>query len=341
VNTVGGASELFTFTMAKFHDLSVDLLYVIFSYLQSDKPLLQDIALSCHLFRDVAQRFFVRDVQISHSPTRSRTKLFLRTLEERPDLIAHVHRLELDLLREDVSWPEEQHCISQITALLFNLREFRYSSRDYKIWHYEIAFPLSLTPENTHSFVRKVEWNHNMTIKTFHECMKLPRIESLYCRELHASDEELENHGKAFERVSSLTDLHLGSSMSSVSLPVEFFRKVLQMPRRLRSLRIDFRDDYRDRVTPEQFAGLLEPVQESLEELTITKTKATTASTGDHHSIDLSGFPMLTKVSLPLKFVFPKGVQSPPFEAETILPPRLNELKVTSLSFYYTTGINN
>ncbi|KAF1951949.1 hypothetical protein CC80DRAFT_508571 [Byssothecium circinans] len=322
--------------MASLHDLSVDLLYVIFSHIQSDKRLLHDAALSCRLFRDVAQRFFVRDVTISHSATCSRTKLFLRTMEERPDLVAHVHRLELDLLREEIHWPEEQHNIKRITDLLTNLREFRYSSRDYKIWHYEAPFPLKPIPGRT---VRKVEWHHNMTIRSLCDCLRLPRIESVYCRELHGSPNDIHKHTQTLVRSSSLKHLHIGSSMK---LPAGSFQHVLKMPLLLQSLRIDFYNAYLEGVEEDQITEFLEPVKQTLEELMITKPKGTLVAAGG--TVNLSEFASLKKLALPFKFLFPRDAQ-PPFEAETLLPPGLIELKLFFIAFAqemdFTAANNN
>ncbi|KAF2634691.1 hypothetical protein P280DRAFT_474469 [Massarina eburnea CBS 473.64] len=318
--------------MACFGDLSVDLLYVIFAHVQVNKRLLNNIALSCRLFREVAQQFFVRDVTITHSPTCSRTKLFLRTLEARPDLVPHVHRLELDLLREDIHWPEEQNNIKRITSLLTNLREFRFSSRDYKIWHYEITFPLRLTSENAHTLIRKIEWCHNITFKTLYHCMSFPRIESLYCRELHGTPEELGNPDQISKRFSSLQELHIGSSMS---LPAGSFQHILGMPQKLRRLRIDFHDAYGNNVKADEIAALLEPVEQTLEELTITKPKGPLISAG---LVNLSGFASLKKLALPFKFLFPQARLQSTLEVDTILPPRLNELKLYFVAITLEVG---
>ena len=141
--------------MVKFNDLSVELISLIFSFLQSDKAQLHNLALSTRLFRDIAQRFIIRNASVSHSVNGSRTKLLLRTLAERPDLVKHVHRLELDLLREDIHWPEEQNTIYQITRRLTNLREFCYLSRDYKVWYVPPRFSLCISQSTAVQFARE------------------------------------------------------------------------------------------------------------------------------------------------------------------------------------------
>lgn len=317
--------------MAGLKDLNVDLLYVIFSHLQSDKRQLHDIALSCRLFRDIAQRFIVRDVTLSHSPMHSRTKLFLRTLEERPDLTVQVHCLRFDLLREDIHWPEEQHVISRITRLLTNLREFCYLSRDYKPWHYGVSLPLKWWRDGVHDQVRRVEWHHNMQPKALVKCMQLPRIESIYCREL----QDISTKSSSISIVSpdlygssSVRELHIGSHLG---LPFDALRLMLQVPRCLRKLVLSYHDEFQSGAQVDRIPWLLEPVQESLEELSIEKHRGMLPPPGE--VVDLSALCCLRKLSIPFRYVFGKR-PGKSFKADTLLPPQLSELRVKSSILY-------
>jgi hypothetical protein len=328
--------------MARFQDLSVDLLYVIISYLQADKRLLRDVALSSRLFRDISQRFIVRDVTISDRPALSRSKLFLRTLEERPDLIAHVHRLELDLLRENTHWPEELNNVNRLARLLINLREFCYLSRDYKVWHYELPFPLTWNSELAHEQVRRIDWNHNMTVETLYKCMQLPRIASIYCRELHGmnttnpmTEPTIFNLPLHQAGRSSLTELRVDSA---IGLPCEAFRSILRSPRCLRKLTLEFQDELSAGLQADRVSWLLEPVQTTLQELNITSQMGSWRTEAAHAPSDFSAFAILRKLQIPLRYLIGRGT------GETgdilcpigILPLRLCELKIG----FFSTGSN-
>lgn len=316
--------------MARFQDLSVDLLYVIFSYLQTDKGLLQNVALSSRLLRDVSQRFIVRNVTITHNPTLSRSKLFLRTLQERPDLTAHVHRLEIDLLRETVHWPEEVDTIHQVARLLTNLREFSYLSRDYKVWHYELPFPLTWTAEHAHDQVRRIEWDHNMTVEILYKCMQLPQIAHIYCRELHMRDPTVsELPTLPAISSSSVTELRIGCTWR-ISRPE--LRHVLQLPRCLRKLTFDFHDQLGTTLEPEHVIWMLEPVRLTLHELTIWGQMSATynaepPTTAGH----FSALTQLRKLTLPLKFLLGRGMEGILLQ-NGVIPPQLRELSITFAS---------
>lgn len=311
--------------MAKFNDLSVDLVYVIFSHLQSDKSSLHNLSLTCRPFRSIAQRFLVRTASISHSTHGSRTKLFLRTLTTRPDLTIHVHRLQLDLLREDIHWPEEQQTIHQITRLLTNLREFIYLSRDYKAWHYSVPLPLKWTREHAHDKVRRVEWHHNMAPWELRKCMELPSIESIRVRELQD-----DSYGRFTSftlparkhRTSSLTELRIGSPSTLAS---EALEKLLHMPRHLRKITFESRKEYQSVIEPVGLVALVQPVRETLEELHVEIRDNPSAAFA--RAADLRDFGEIRKVTLPFRFVFGVGAG----EELGLLPPKLGELKVCHL----------
>jgi hypothetical protein len=309
--------------MAVFQDLSVDLIYIIISHLQSDKASLQHISLSCRLLRDISQRFIVRHVTLAHSPTISKSKLFLRTLEERPDLRAHVHRLELDLLREDAHWPEEQNNVNLLTRLLTNLREFRYLSRDYKSWHYSLPFPLKWASENAHSQVRRVDWHHSMTIETLWKCMELPRIETINCRDLLRACDSAEK-ATAFDistiptSSSSVTDLGVGSASG---LPLEDFRLLLRSPRSLHKLCLEYRGKLHGSFEKDRIDWLLEPVQNTLQELSVS------VAIGLESAADFSAFHALKKLYIPLIYLIGRYPDDT-FRAKVLLPPRLCELAI-------------
>jgi len=314
--------------MARFQDLSVDLLYVIVSHLHSDNSLLRDVALSCRLFRDVSQRFIVRDAIVSYSPKFSRSKLFLRTLEERPDLTAHVHRLELVLLREDVHLPEEANTVKRICRLLTNLREFMYSSTDYKIWHYELPFPLTWKSEHVHDQVRRIDWNHNMTIETLYKCMELPRIASIYCRELHAMGSTTSDIPGLPAGSSSVTELRIGSALG---LPLEEFRLMLRSPRCLQKLTFEFHDKTSTGIEAARMSWLLEPVQTTLQDLKISSPFGSRGANAAHSLADFSAFAALHKLQIPLRYLIGIGTGEVPCPS-TILPPWLRELTIAFVS---------
>lgn len=311
--------------MARFNELSVDLLYVIFSHLQSDKVVLHNLSLSSRLFRDVAQRFLVRNVKISHSLNGSRTKLFLRTLNARPDLISNVHRLELDLLREDIHWPEEQQNIHQITRRLTNLREFCYSSRDYKIWHYSVPQPLKWGREHAHDQVRRVEWDHNMAPWELRKCMELPRIDSIYVRQLQDSSPGRYTQFKVPVRkhkTSTLRALRVGFP-DPVAL--ESLKLLLHIPNCLKEIVFESRVMYHPLASPRALEKILEPVRETLEELLVDIQKGMIERV--FPPIDLSAFQSLKKLSLPYDFLFLPAKEMP-CKIDTRLPSTLNGLEI-------------
>ncbi|KAL1603515.1 hypothetical protein SLS60_005102 [Paraconiothyrium brasiliense] len=312
-----------------FSDLSVDLVYVIFSHLWLEKIDLCNLALTCRPFRDIAQRFLVRDTSISHSVNGSRTKLFLRTLMERPDLVVHVHRLELDLLREDIHWPEEQQTIHQITRLLTNLRDFCYLSRDYKAWHYSVPLPLKWTREHAHDQVRRVEWHHNMAPWELRKCMELPSIEKIRVRELQD-----DSYGRftSFDlparkhRTSSLTELRIGSPSTLAS---EALHKLLHMPRNLKKITFESRKEYHSVLQPAGLVFLLQPVRNSLEELHV-EIRENLFGTSTQ-TVNLSEFTSVRNLTLPFRYIFGPGTAASPLSAAASLPPHLRDLKVRDL----------
>lgn len=308
--------------MARFQDLSVDLLFIIFSQLQDDKPSLHDLSLSCRLFRSIAQQFYVRNAIISHSDNRRRTELFLRTLEERPDLTGHVHRLQLDLRREDEYWVEDQQNIRRITELLTNLREFRYSSVDYKIWHYENPFPWPVAPSDPQNCIRRIEWHHNMTTRTLQKCMSLPRIQTIYLRELHETPLELPGRAASGpkERFSSVAELTIGSTLI---ISPKGLQEILKMPRALRKLRLDVHDNT-DAIEPADLAAALDPVRDTLEQLTIAKPKGGPAI----GRVDLCAFHALKSLALPFRYLLVESTHGNAY-ADLRLPPALRDLKVS------------
>jgi hypothetical protein len=311
---------------AKFNDLSVDLVYVIFSHLQSDGIELRNLALTCRLFRDIAQRFIVRNASISHSVHGSRTKLFLRTLTDRPDLVVHVHRLELNLLREDIHWPEEQQTINQITRQLTNLREFCYLSRDYKAWHYSVPLPLKWTREHAHDQVRRVEWLHNMAPWELRKCMELPNIESIRVRELQDDSSGRFTSFRLPPRkhsTSSLKELRIGSPGI---LAYDALIQLLQMPKCLKRFALESYDTYTSTMEPTALIPLLEAVQDSLEELHI-ETRRNMLSPFPQ-TANFSRFSSVKKLSVPFRFIFQRGAVASDCGAETYLPPQLSDLKV-------------
>ena len=310
--------------MTQFKDLSVDLIYVIFSHLQSDKAQLRSLALSSRLFRDIAQKFIVRNASISHSINGSRTNLFLRTLRERPDLVAHVHRLELDLLREDIHWPEEQQNIHQITRLLTNLRELCYLSRDYKVWHYSVPQPLKWGREGIHDQVRKIAWHHNMAPWELRQCMELPRIECIYVKEL-ADSNGRSNPFKVPERkykTSSLADLRLGSPYG---ITYEALLQLLQLPRSLKRITFDSHMRHSSIMAPADLVSLLKHVKDTLEELVIDVRNA--ALELPIQTADFSGFGSLKKLTVPFRYLFDMP-KDEPYHSEPNLPPSLSELEM-------------
>lgn len=314
---------------ATFNDLSVDLVYVIFSYLQSEKAQLRNLALTCQTFRQIAQRFIVRDASISHSVNGSRTKLFLRTLIDRPDLVVHVHRLELDLLREDIHWPEEQQTIHKITRLLTNLREFCYLSRDYKAWHYSVPLPLKWARERAHDQVRRVEWHHNMAPWELRKCMELPNIETIRVRELQddsygrftSFNLPARKHG-----TSSLVELCIGSPSAIAS---EALQKLLHMPRCLRKITFESRKEYQSVLEPNGLVSLLQPVRECLEELHVEIRDNLFASSTK--AADLAAFSSIKNLTLPFRYIFGPRATTSLSQASTLLPPQLSTLKVRCL----------
>lgn len=311
--------------MAKFKDLSIDLIYVIFSYLQSDKVQLRYLALSSRLFRDIAQRYIVRDASISHSMNGSRTALFLRTLRERPDLVAHVHRLELDLLREDVHWPEEQQNIHQISRLLTNLREFCYLSRDYKVWHYSVPQPLKWGREGIHDQVRRIEWHHNMAPWELRKCMELPRIESIYVKELADPSSGRSTSFKVPERkykTSTLADLRLGSPDG---MAYQALSLLLQLPQSLRRIAFESHMRYSSILAPVGLMPLLEPVKDTLEELIIDIRNEALGLASQ--PVDFSRFQSLRKLTIPFRYIFGRAAERP-YHTEAKLPPSLSELEM-------------
>ncbi|KAF2682532.1 hypothetical protein K458DRAFT_419946 [Lentithecium fluviatile CBS 122367] len=314
--------------MTGFCELSVDLLYVIFSHLQSDKSTLLDIALTCRIFRDISQRFIVRDVTLTHSPTLSRSTLFLRTLQERPDLIAHVHRLELDLLREDIHWPEQQNNITLIARLLTNLRDFCYLSRDYKAWHYDIPLPFQWASENAHNHVRRIEWHHNMTIEKLCKCMELPRIDSIYCRELYMTNTTASSLFTIPARSSSVTELRIGSALG---LLLEDFRLMLRSPRSLRTLTLEFQDELRYGLEADRIGWLLEPVQDTLEALRISTQMGPWRTQAADSPANLSAFRSLKKLQVPLRYLIGRSAENR-IHVDDLLPPKLCELTISFFS---------
>ena len=306
--------------MAKFNDLSIDLIYVIFSHLQSDRLQLHWLALSSRLFRDVAQRFIVRNASISHSIRGSRTQLFLRTLTERPDLVAHVHRLELNLLREDIHWPEEQQTICQLTRLLTNLREFCYLSGDYKIWHYSIPQPLKWGREHAHDQIRRVEWHHNMSPWELRKLLELPRIESVYVRELAESTSL--NVPESSYKTSTLVELRIGAPDKKAS---ESLGILLKIPAILKKITFESRVRYNPIIEPTGLVQLLDPVRDTLEEL---RVDIRNNMLGEHpQPADLSGFVSLKKLALPFRFIFGR-LESLLDYTNVHLPHSLNELEL-------------
>lgn len=315
-----------TTRMAKFNDLSVDLVYVIFSHLQSEGADLCNLALTCRLFRDIAQRFIVRNACISHSVRGSRNKLLLRTLLDRPDLVVHVHRLELNLLREDIHWPEEQQTINQITRQLTNLREFCYLSHDYKAWHYSVPLPLKWTREHAHDQVRRVEWQHNMAPWELRKCMELPNIESIRVRELQ---DDSPGRFSSFRlparknRTSSLKELRVGSPGA---MAYEALIQLLHMPKCLKRFTLESYDTYTSTMEPTALIPLLEAVQDSLEELHV-ETRRNMLSPFPQ-TANFSNFSSVKKMSMPFRYMFQRGGAVSVVGADTFLPPQVSDLTV-------------
>ncbi|KAK3208746.1 hypothetical protein GRF29_77g1847263 [Pseudopithomyces chartarum] len=310
--------------MAKFNDLSVDLVYVIFSHLQSDKLQLHWLALSCRLFRDISQRFMVRNASISHSIRGSRTQLFLRTLTERPDLVAHVHRLELDLLREDVHWPEEQQTIHQLTRLLTNLREFCYLSSDYKVWHFSIPTPLKWRRTHAHDQVRRVDWHHNMTPWDLRKCMQLPRIESIYVRELVDPIKSFKIPERIY-KTSTLVELRIGVPTAMNEKAFQPLGLLLNIPVRLKRILFESHVWHNPIFNPAALMRLLHPVRDTLEELRVDIWE--NRLDPFYQPADLSNFISLKKLAWPMRFLF--GSKADPLDhTEINLPPNLNKLEM-------------
>ncbi|CAI6278862.1 unnamed protein product [Periconia digitata] len=309
----------------QIQNLSVDLLYIIFSQLQDDKPSLHNLTLSCHLFRNIAQPFFVRNVTLSYKVNSFCTSLFLRTLEQRPDLAGHVHRLQLDLIRESSHIIEEVEEIQRMVARLTNLRVFRYSSIDYKIWHYELAFPLIPSPTNLFNSIHRVEWHHNMTFETLSQCMSLPHIETIYCRELFCdpSDPSDPIILDATKGSSSVTDLSIGSY---VGLSIAVLQKILELPRALRKLKIDITSHLYIGVPPHKLATLLYSLQDVLEQLTVVVVKGARGPATE--LADLSGFSSLRSLTLPYGYII-AGQNREDNALEKYLPPFLEELTLS------------
>ncbi|KAF1969235.1 hypothetical protein BU23DRAFT_557909 [Bimuria novae-zelandiae CBS 107.79] len=309
-----------------FSDLSVDLIYVIFSHLQSDQAELHSLALSCRQFRDIAQRFMVRDASITHSIKGSRAKLFLRTLLKRPDLVSHVHRLKFDLLREDIHWPEEQQIIHQITRRLTNLREFCYLSRDYKFWHYSVPLPLKWERDHAHDQVRRVEWHHNMAPWELRKCMELPRIEAIYVLELQDISSGRFTSFKVPARkhkTSTLAELRLGSPDE---MAYQSLNMLLHLPKSLKKIAFEARSVHQSALAPTALVLLLEPARDTLEELHLEIYAGKLGPPS--RPADLSAFVSLTKLSLPFRYIFAPVVEVQ-YHADAHLPTYLQELEIT------------
>jgi hypothetical protein len=345
--------------MVQFQDLSEDLLYIIVSYLENDKRSLQDLALSCRLLRDVSQRFFVRNATINcisqsttpwaipggevwPMPARIQgmtlpLQLFLRTLEERPDLVAHVHRLELNVLRESLYWDYTIHSIRRVVRLLTNLREICYSSSDYKVWHNELPLPLTENAEYAHDNIRRIHWNHSMTIDTLFRCFALPHIASIYCRSLRSNN--LSNGDRTLDLIrppvgsSSIKELAIGSN-SYISH--EELRRVLQQPRCLEKLTINSEDDSRKSLSNAHLSWLLEPVRNSLLELKIPYQ--TISPMIDTAPVDFSSFTSLCELYAPFRCLVGIGEEGSP-NSSGFLPPRLTDLTIACRFFYPSRAV--
>lgn len=305
--------------MAKFSDLSVDLLYIISSHCDQDQ--LRLLSLTSRLFRKISQRYLFRDVQLSHHPTRSRTKLFLRTLQERPDLIVHVRRLELNPMREDARWPTEETNINQITRLLTNLEEFCYRSLDYKVWHYELPFPLKWGHEHAHDQVRKVECHYAISPGVMERCMQLPRLESLYIREVRTAPEPY--HRLAAEKSSSVEEIRLGFPLGIQCF--SFDAALLRLPCRLRRFHIEIPEGVNTVLDGVRLTSFLEPVRETLEELSITENNGGGIQTWGLPN--LSAFTAMKKLSIPLRCFFGSGNIAPGVADR--IPPHLSTFTVS------------
>lgn len=311
--------------MAGFHDISFDLLYVIFSEIQSEKGQLFNLTLTCRSFREVAQRLLDRNATISKPEG---LDLFLRTLAVRPELGHRVHRLDLDLLLRDIQPHKKQSRIPEIIGLLPNLRQFSYQSRDYKLWQWGIPFPFKSLRLNTYEELRKVEWHHNVTPDELLLCMRLPRIESIYFRGLRAdslASKRFSVPGWTFGN-SSVVELRMGPNSD---LPMETFRTLMQVPRSLRKLALNIQDQYVQHglhVEAHRIAWMLEPIQETLEELDIPALQGHMKPS--EQPADLSAFCSLRKLSIPLRYLFTHGPQTP-YSLSELLPSSLKELRVS------------
>ena len=157
------------------------------------------------------------------------------------------------------------------------------------------------------------------------KCMELPRIETIYVREL---SDLSPGHFTSFKvptskhRTSPLAELRIGSPNF---MAYQSLKMLLQIPEALKHMAIECCALHSPIFGPSDLLSLLEPVRDTLEELHMDIRNGMLGQ--DNGPFDLSAFQSLRKLTLPFRFIFRRGAEIS-HRVDTLLPPYLTDLKM-------------